>query len=304
MTDWHTGTIVRWHSLTASLATFQLAPAPGLAFPPYKGGQHIALRRDHCRLTRAVTESNGAIRYVPDVDEAGRQKFGAITHSYSIASAPFEAAAHDRLEFYIVLETHLGASGRLSSSLFEVPSGNDNTLSYVNRITGNFTLADRTRGLRNILMIGTGTGLAPFVSMLKQVDHESKSGAPHVRYTLLHANRTRRELGFHEELLAIEAGGRFDFLYLPSVSRPAADDFDTPGLGRGRASNLLRSVFGMPIPEEVVEPVLPAHVNRDTLLERLSPDVTVALTCGSPAAVAEIQAIAAARRLRVETEEW
>src|SRR5262245_48835845 len=127
----------------------------------------------------------------------------------------------------------------------------DDKLTYVNRIVGDFTLDKRANGQRNVLWVGTGTGLAPFVSMVKQLDFEAARGVTHdTRYTLLHTNRTYEELVYHEELLAIEAARRLDFVYIPSVSRPTPRDFADERLGRGRANNLLRHILGMPLKED------------------------------------------------------
>src|SRR5262249_25703330 len=124
-------------------------------------------------------------------------------------------------------------------------------LEYVNRIVGDFTLDKRAADAASVLLVGTGTGLAPFLSMLKQLDHEAATGQrPAPRFTLVHANRTREELGYHEQLLAIEAAGRLDFAYVPSVSRPTPRDAEEGDLGLGRANNLLRHVYGMPLKEE------------------------------------------------------
>jgi len=58
-------------------------------------------------------------------------------------------------------------------------------LAYVERIVGDFTLAKRAAGFDHVLMVGTGTGLAPFVSMVKQLDREAGNGKrPAARYTL------------------------------------------------------------------------------------------------------------------------
>jgi ferredoxin-NADP reductase len=329
MAEWRTGAVVGWQSLTSSLATFRLVPEPGTHFPTYEAGQYIAIRRDHCRLTQAVLDAQGEPHSVPELDAAGRQEFGPVTHPYSIASAPFETAAYNHLEFYIVLEIDVhGAPGRLSSSLFEMDATGDRTLSYVDRMAGTFTLGERAQGFRSVLMVGTGTGLAPFVSMLKQIDHEVQiGGVPQVRYTLIHTNRTSQELAYHEDLLKIQAARRFDFLYVPSVSRPTEADRADSRLGRGRANNLLRYVFGMPLREEldlqqartmgedaaaksrsaldrVTAPALPEHIRRDALLERLDPLDTMLLTCGNPLSVADIKLVAAAQRMRIETEAW
>ena len=87
--------------------------------------------------------------------------------------------------------------------------------------------------------------------MAKQLDFEAKSGASNsVRYTLLHTNRTYEELDYYQDLLDIEAAQRFDFVYVPSVSRPTQRDWDDPKLGRGRANNMLRYLLEMPLKEE------------------------------------------------------
>src|SRR5205823_14407850 len=213
----------------------------GAFFPPYEPGQYIALRREDCLLTRKVKEGN-EIRYVPDVDEAGVQKRGTVTHSYSISSAPFETTAGNYLEFYVVLERDReGVLGRFTESLFRgVETHTNERLAYLERIVGDFTLAKRAKGFEHVLMVGTGTGLAPFVAMIKQLQFEAaSSGRPLVRYTLLHTNRTFEELAYHRELQEIEASGALDFVYVPTVSRPDARDLADPRIGTGRANNLL-----------------------------------------------------------------
>ena len=90
MAEWRAGTVVGWKSLSPLLATFRLIPKPGNHFPTYKAGQYLALRQDHCRLTQVVLDSNGKAHPVPELDDAGRQEFGPVTHPYSIASAPLK----------------------------------------------------------------------------------------------------------------------------------------------------------------------------------------------------------------------
>lgn len=327
MPDLKVGTVVRWQKLSPVLATFCLAPERGSRFPDYEPGQYIALRREQCRLTRPVVGPNGR-RYVPDLDPSGTPKRGPVTHSYSIVSAPFESQDNGHLEFYLVLEKdEHGTVGRLSGSLFEIDAPGAEVM-YVNRITGSFTLGKRADAFQSVLLVGTGTGLAPFVSMIRQLHFEAcqGGGANGTKYTLVHTNRTYEELAYHRELLAIEASRRFDFVYIPSVSRPAARDFDDPGLGRGRANNLLRHAFGMPLKEEhelrailasgedatgataalerATPPALPRHISRAELQKRLDPSSTVILTCGNPSLMADIEYIADANHIRFEKEDW
>lgn len=320
------GRISHWRQLSPLLAVFRLNPAPGSRFPEYKAGQYIALRREDCRLTRKVVGERGQARYVPDLDEMGRQKRGPITHSYSISSAPFETARDGHLEFYVVLEIGPDdALGRLTEAVFGLDERDGAVLQYVDRIVGDFTLDKRAAGFGSVLLVGTGSGLAPFASMVKQLDHEAAEGRPPgFRLTLLHANRTTPELAYHEELLAVEAGRRFDFVYLPSVSRPGRGQEDS--LATGRANNLLRHVFDMSLREEeelaeaaargqdtaalkaalerTARPSLPARFSRGELQGRLDSARTVVLTCGNSSSMGDIKRIADARGMRFEKEDW
>ncbi|MBI3178398.1 MAG: hypothetical protein HYZ27_01980 [Deltaproteobacteria bacterium] len=319
------GTVIERRDLSAILMLFRLSPEPGGKFPAYKAGQYIALRRDDCKLTKRIKEADGSLRYEPDIGPDGAQRIGQVAHSYSIASGPHETAERGWLEFYVVLELDTQRrAGRLTESLFRLDAKGDNRMGYVDRIVGDFTLDSRAQGAKSVLMVGTGTGLAPFVSMVKDLHHRGARDG--VRYTLIHTNRTREELAYHDELCAMEKAGRFDFAYVASVSRPSSHDSADAQLGLGRANNLLRSIVGMPLKEEealsearaqgrdvaaatqalerAVKPRLPAHLTRAALQARLAPTDTVVLTCGNPSLMADIAAIAAAQKMRFEKEDW
>jgi hypothetical protein len=97
-----------------------------------------------------------------------------------------------------------------------------------------------------------------------------------------------------------------------------------PGVGTGRANNLLRHLFGMPLKEDVdlrsagsegeaaaraaleriVRPRLPQGVERERLLERMIPGETVVLNCGNPASMRDVQSIAESNGMRFEKEDW
>jgi ferredoxin-NADP reductase len=328
MAEWKVGTVACWERPSPLLAIFRLMPEAGSAFADYKAGQYIALRREDCRLTHRVKETDGRVHYPTDVDGGGHEKHGTIAHSYSISSAPWETREHGFLEFYIVAETDDdGLPGRLTESLFRIDPPKDDRVGYVNRIAGDFTLEKRTPGQRNVVFVGTGTGLAPFVAMVKQLHHDAAEGAApkDVRYTLFHTNRTLEELAYHDELERIEEAGRFDFTYVPSVSRPARG-MDTSRVGTGRANNLLRHVLGMPTKEEeelalaeksqgdvalyraalerAVSPSLPGRLDLRRLQERMPQESTVVLTCGNPFSMADIKYIADTNRMRYEKEDW
>jgi|SRR5215510_509619 len=328
MADIKTAIVEDWQTLSPILATFRIRPLDGTPFPDYVPGQYMALRRDNCRITKKVVGADGQPHYVTEVDASGNPKRGPVTHSYSIASAPYETQERGYLEFYLVLEKdEFGERGRLSGSFFDMTVPGDDKLTYVNRIVGDFTLDKRANGVRNVFWVGTGTGLAPFLSMIKQLDFQAARGATDgVRYTLLHTNRTYEELGYHEELLAIEAAHHLDFLYIPTVSRPTARDFADDGLGKGRANNVLRHMLGMPTKEEqelretvargedptraqadlkrTVAPSLPKHVSRSDVEKRLEPAQTVILTCGNPSLMSDIKYLADTHGTRFEKEDW
>ena len=250
-----------------------------------------------------------------------------MTHSYSVASAPAETAEHEWLEFFVALEYGLhGLPGRLSEALFGMSPETSCEVTYHDRIAGNFTLSGRAEGFESVLFVGTGTGVAPFVSMVKEL-HAQGGGGDGRRYTLIHSNRTVPELGYHEALLEIEAAGRFDFLYVPTVSRPSEQPAVDKRIGQGRASNVLRHIFDLPTTEEdkltsavgdvarvaaglalerLIAPVLPSHLTAAAIRDRV--DRSRLTRCSRPAATrfstADIKSTAARRDIRVEIEEW
>lgn len=328
MAERRVGTVVSRQDLSQILMLFRLLPESGTRFPDYTAGQYIALRRDDCRLTKKSVGPDGKIEYVPDLDPQGNRKIGPVTHSYSVFSAPFEAREHGHLEFYIVLELDRhGNPGRLTESFWRLDPEGDNKIVYTDRIVGDFTLEKRAAGFKSVAMVGTGTGLAPFASMIRQLHFDARQGKTSaVRYTLLHTNRTYQELAYHQEWLDIEASRAFDFVYLPSVSRPTPRDLDDPGMGLGRANNLLRSIFEMPLKEEeelqaaianggdvararaalekTVKPRLPRPLSLKGLRQRLDPTSTVIMTCGNAMLMEDVKYVADKNGIQFEKEDW
>jgi ferredoxin-NADP reductase len=301
------GRIVGWRDLSPVLALFRLEPEPGHPFPPYEAGQYIALRRENCRLTKKVVTPEGSVRFVPDLDEDGRERTGPVSHSYSIASAPHETAESGALEFYVVLVA--GGDdppGRFTDPLFR--ARDQEPLGYTDRIVGDFTLAKRATPYANVVMVGTGTGVAPFVSMLKELDHRAGLGdRPPWRFTLIHTNRTPAELAYHGDLLGIEDRGRIDLAYVPTVSRPGPSDGADPRLGSGRANNVLRHLVGLEARGDGARNVaarIPERHSREGLLERLDPRTTIILTCGNAALMEDIRQVAEAARYAFAKEDW
>ncbi len=268
----------------------------------------------------------GGYAYLPDLDEHGNIRRGPVTHSYSIASAPFETAQEGWLEFYVILERNeSGRPGRLTESLFQIEPDEDHEIIYYTKIAGDFTLEKRAKGFKNVVMVGTGTGLAPFASMIKQLNHDAVHGrTTETRFTLIHANRTTQELGYHAPLHAIMEVGKLDFVYLPTISRPTPPDFGDPHVAKGRANNVLRTIYDLPLWEEeelreseperraageaalhnAVRPILPSNVSKADLRKRLDPSSTLIMTCGNPSAMEDIGRVAKAVGAAFTKEEW
>lgn len=171
---------------------------------------------------------------LPD-DEPDLKRPRLIRRAYSIASSPNDREA---MEFYIVRVQ----DGALTPRLWELKEGD--RLWLDNRAKGLFTL-DATRPGKDLVMLSTGTGLAPYIAMLR-----TWRGQPRWRrFIIINGVRQARDLGYREELEAIHRAG--DCVYIPVVSREP----DFPGL-RGRINVALEDAVyeaqtgGRLLPEE------------------------------------------------------
>jgi len=130
-----------------------------------------------------------------------------IRRAYSIAS---ESRSDEYLEFYLTVVM----SGELTPRLFNLKIKDR---IYVGpKAVGVFTL-DKAPG-KHILMIGTGTGLAPYMSMLRS-ELECNSSR---QFVVVHGARFSWDLGYRTELtgLARHCG---NFHYIPVITRPKED---------------------------------------------------------------------------------
>src|SRR5262249_35925629 len=127
------------------LMVLQVVP-DGWTFPEFNPGQYVTLglfgSAARCDLAR------------PEQAPADPHKL--IRRAYCIASSPVNS---EFLEFFI----HLVPHGPLSPRLFALKIGDRICLS--DNITGAFTF-DHVPVEANLVLIATGTGLAPYVSML------------------------------------------------------------------------------------------------------------------------------------------
>lgn len=150
-----------------------------------------------------------------------------IQRAYSIVSSPHEPV----LEFFIELVKH----GELTPRIWELRVG-DSVL-IRERIVGAFVL-DRSDGKHRRLLVATGTGIAPYVSMARAKAAALEAGEQDgEEFLVLHGGSRAPDLGsYREELTALAAEGWLQ--YVPTVSRPWED---ATWVGEtGRVEDILR----------------------------------------------------------------
>jgi ferredoxin-NADP reductase len=131
-----------------------------------------------------------------------------ITRAYSIASPP---NGSNRFAFCL----NRVVDGFMSNFLCDLEPGAEVPFQGP---FGNFILRPP---MRDTLFIATGTGIAPFRSMLHWVlaDGSRHQGR---RLTLLFGSRTEKDIYYHGEFLKL-AAEHPNFHYLPTLSRGSAD---------------------------------------------------------------------------------
>ena len=139
---------------------------------------------------------------------------GAVQRPMSIASAP---EADGPIEFYIRRISKPVSHNPLTPSLWKLSAGDRLHMGSV--AAGVFTIGDTVgvddRRLR--VMVAAGTGIAPFISMIRS-EVCRNPGVDLTRWALLHGVSYPQELGYREELLALRAGHHLR--YWGTVSRP------------------------------------------------------------------------------------
>ena len=183
-----------------------------------------------------------------------------LLRAYSVASANYE----DRLEFFSIKV----ADGPLTSRLQHLQVGDPIIVSR--KATGTLVIDNLESG-RNLYLVGTGTGLAPFLSVIKDPETYERFE----KIVLLHGCRRVKELAYGEmiteKLPKDELIGdyiRNQLIYYPTVTRD-------PFRNRGRITDLITSgkLF-----EDIGLPPLEAEHDR-------------VMICGSPALVADTRVL-------------
>jgi ferredoxin--NADP+ reductase len=234
--DPYNATVVGREEINPQLLILRVRPDPGVF--DFKPGQFgvLGLLGSAARVAEAAPE------------ETAVDPNKLIRRAYSISSSSLERRY---VEFYLTLIT----SGALTPRLFALKHGNRVFLGP--KASGIFTL-DRVAPGKAAVLIATGTGLAPYVSMLRtMLVNEDKR-----RFIVLHGARYSWDLGYRGELESL-ARLRPNFTYIPSITRP---DQDPHFQGySGRIQNLMEQ----------------GVIQKESGIE-LDPDKAEVFLCGNP----------------------
>lgn len=181
----------------AGLLILRVAP-DGWKLPEFVPGQYLVLGLPASAPRVALSD--------PDPAPPGPDKL--IRRAYSIASS---SLAHEYVEFYVTLVR----SGELTPRIFALQPGSRIWLSA--KPTGLFTL----RGIpadKHVAMVATGTGLAPYMSMLRT----HLANPCERRFAALVGARHSWDIAYSAELTTMQRLCPA-FAWLPTVSRPAEE---------------------------------------------------------------------------------
>lgn len=211
-------TLIYRHDLNATLAVFRLALDGGV--PEFRAGQSV-------RLGLPIPEDGGNVTW----------------RDYSIASPPEQK---DHLELFVRLPdkpspakftTQLWKTRVGESVLWQTPAGS---------FTIDDRLPDGSPDRRRMVLVASGTGLAPFIAYAAHLRHVGSKR----QIVVLHGARSVDELGYREFLLDLEkhsvGEGRrnWNFHYVATISRPK-EPRSAGWTGHvGRVETLLRGVDG------------------------------------------------------------
>jgi ferredoxin--NADP+ reductase len=191
-----------------------------------------------------------------------------LMRAYSVASANYE----ENLEFLSIKVPN----GPLTSRLQHLKVGDEILVSR--KPTGTLVVDDLRPG-KHLYLFGTGTGLAPFLSIVKDPDTYERFE----KVILVHGVREVSELAYSEYLQNELPGNEFfgelvqqKLVYYPTVTRE-------PFRNRGRITDLIAS----------------DKLTEDIGLAPLSPATDRAMICGGPAMLADTRALLDARGFRI-----
>lgn len=197
MPKWSSGTVVDRKSWSSGLYTITVETQ---AVEPFAPGQFLQL---------------GVFPEGKDGDEDA-----LINRPYSVASPHGE-----RLEFFVVTVP----DGQLTPHLESLPVGASLVISQ--KAAGSFTLK-KAPDKKHLWLVATGTGLAPYIAMLRTEEPWQRFE----KIVLVHGVRHASDLAYTEELKAYETSKPGQFSLVQSLTREGSDD-----ALRGRIPELLDS---------------------------------------------------------------
>jgi ferredoxin/flavodoxin---NADP+ reductase len=231
MSNFNTESVVSVHHWTDNLFSFRTTRNPSFRF---RSGQFIML----------------------GLEAEGRP----LMRAYSLASAHYE----DELEFFSIKVP----DGPLTSRLQHLAEG-DSVL--VGRKPTGTLLLDNLRQGRNLFLLGTGTGLAPYLSLVKDPETYERFE----RVIVVHGCRWARELAYGDFLSHglpndefVGEYARRQLTYYPTVTRE-------PFRNHGRISLNLTS----------------GKLTDDLGLPAIDPVTDRFMLCGSPAMLTDLRSI-------------
>ncbi|AVP98080.1 ferredoxin--NADP(+) reductase [Ahniella affigens] len=183
-----------------------------------------------------------------------------LMRAYSIASANWE----EQMEFFSIKVQ----DGPLTSRLQHIQPGEDLLVS--SKPTGTLLISDLEPG-RNLYLLATGTGLAPFLSIVKDPATYERFERVIVTHGVRHADDLAYRDFFETELPQHEYLGEMvqkQLRYYPAVSRE-------PFPNQGRITDLLDQ----------------DQVTRTLGIDTLDPKHDRAMICGSPGMLADFRAL-------------
>lgn len=196
--------VVQRVDVASGLMILRVTPI-GWEAPAFKAGQYTVIGLPGSAPRTPLSD--------PEAPSADPEK--SILRAYSAASSSKEG---EYLEFYVTLVR----SGALTPRLFALEPGDGLWVSP--RMVGMFTL-DQVPRDQNVVFLATGTGLAPYMSMLRThlMDFKEKN------ITVVHAARHSWDLGYRAEL---ETMARLCdwFTYVPVLSAPDQERVPWKGL--------------------------------------------------------------------------
>jgi ferredoxin--NADP+ reductase len=236
MTEYkNNASIIYQETLNPELKIVRVAPDEGL-IPEFESGQYAEL----------------ALPELDERPEAERRKL--LRRAYSIASAP---SIKEYLEFFVVFVE----GGVVTPKLWNLNVGDKLWLGP--KLKGKFTLSEIPEG-KDIVLVSTGTGLSPFVSMVREHIDNPKFNS----FTIIHGARKQSDLGYRNELETLQAANK-KLTYLTSLTRePEGTNWE--GL-RGRVPTILE-------PKKYFE-----LTGRE-----LNPETTQIFLCGNPAMIEDL----------------